>query len=228
MKSGAFRPAFLIIDKKTVNTPINSKGVTNMKKYLIDILMAAGAALAVFFNSFTGFAQTCEQMPERVLRLHIMANSDSGADQQTKLALRDFVLQKFGTELSVCGSAEEAHNRTAELLPEIEAACNAFLAENGAEYSADAQLVNMYFTTRVYDDITMPAGNYDALRITLGTGEGHNWWCIMFPPLCLPAATKVDSESTAALGDLYSYSKPQKYEVRFAIFDFFQWLLNQT
>ncbi|MGN0651302.1 MAG: stage II sporulation protein R [Oscillospiraceae bacterium] len=198
-----------------------------MKKYIIDILMAFGAALAIFFNSFTGFAQTCEQMPEHVLRLHIMANSDSGTDQQTKLALRDFVLQKFGTELSVCGSAEDAKRRTAELLPDIETACNAFLKERGADYSAEAQLVNMYFTTRVYDDITMPAGNYDALRITLGTGEGHNWWCIMFPPLCLPAAAKVDSESAAAMEEMYSNSEPQKIEVRFAVYDFFQWLLNK-
>lgn len=197
-----------------------------MKKYVIDILMAAGAALAIFLNGFAGFAHSCEQMPQQVLRLHIMANSDSGADQQTKLALRDFVLEQFGTQLSSCGSADEAKRRTAQLLPDIEYACNEFLTERGAAYSAKAQLVNMYFTTRVYDDITMPAGNYDALRITLGEGGGHNWWCIMFPPLCLPAATK-NAVGAEAVSGLYSYSKPQKIEVRFAIFDFFQWLINR-
>ncbi|HCD69178.1 MAG TPA: hypothetical protein DEQ68_01005, partial [Ruminococcaceae bacterium] len=117
-------------------------------------------------------------MSGEVLRLHIPANSDGGADQKIKLRLRDYILAEFSDELSGCENLEEAEKKAKELLPEIERKSNEFLDENGFSYGAKAELVTMDFTTREYDKLILPAGKYRALRITLGSGNGHNWWCV--------------------------------------------------
>ena len=157
-----------------------------------------------------------------MLRLHIPANSDSEYDQALKLRVRDLVLEKYGTALSSCGSREEAEENVRELLPEIQKTCCEFLAQQGADYGAKAELTEMYFTTRQYDTVTLPAGNYHALRITLGSGEGHNWWCIMFPALCLPmAAEKLPEDELPE-----DFVTGGRVEVRFAVYEFFKGLFE--
>lgn len=193
-----------------------------MTSWALDIIMAAGTALSLLLGSFGSFARECEQIPQTVLRLHIPANSDSEYDQQIKLELRDFVLEEYGTLLADSGSAEEAADRVRELLPEIEKSCCAFLAQQGIDYGAKAELTEMYFTTRQYDSVTLPAGNYQALRITLGSGEGHNWWCIMFPPLCIPLACESLPEDELP----EDFVTEGKMEIRFAVFEFFKGLFG--
>lgn len=184
----------------------------------LTIAMAAGIAASVIFGSFSAFSRDCEEIPSEVLRLHIPANSDSDEDQQIKFELRDFVLEKYGNALSGCGSLEDAESAVGQLLPEIEADCCAFLEERGAGYSARAELVDMYFTTREYDRVILPAGNYTALRITLGSGEGHNWWCVIFPSLCLPAVSEpLDEEETERIPD--EFEQPVKIKVKFALYE---------
>lgn len=188
-----------------------------MTTRLLDIIMAAGAALAVLLGSFGAFAKECDEIPQEVLRLHIPANSDSEYDQQVKLQLRDFVLKKYGTQLSGCESRSEAEVKVRTMLPEIEKSCCEFLSQQGVDYGAHAELTEMYFTTRDYETVTLPAGEYLALRITLGTGKGHNWWCVMFPPLCIPLASEpIDGETLPA--DFTS----DRIEIRFAVFEFFK------
>lgn len=191
-----------------------------MTSKLLDLIMAAGTALSIMLGSFGGFARECESIPDSVLRLHIPANSDNGYDQALKLKVRDLVLEKYGAALSSCESREEAEANVRELLPEIQKTCCEFLAQQGADYGAKAELTEMYFTTRQYDTVTLPAGNYHALRITLGSGEGHNWWCIMFPALCVPMASE----------KLPEYELPEDFvtegrvEIRFAVYEFFKGL----
>ena len=122
------------------------------------------------------------------IRLHILANSDSEEDQLTKLELRDAVLNKFGTELSHNENKELAISALSDKLTEIEAFANELLSEWECGYSAKVELGTEWYDTREYDDLTLPRGYYTSLRIILGNGGGKNWWCVMFPPLCLNAA----------------------------------------
>ncbi len=201
-----------------------------MKTIIIDIIMAVGMTAALLLGAFSDFSQQCEDVQHSVLRLHIPANSDSETDQALKLQLRDMLLERFGSTLAECDSLEEAYINTETLLPEIDAAADRFLSDNGAEYSAKAELVNMYFPTRKYDNITLPAGNYDALRVTLGSGSGQNWWCVMYPSLCLSAVSDEITEELMSDEDsaLYPFlsDEPVQIEVRFALFEFFEGLFN--
>lgn len=201
-----------------------------MKALIIDFILAAGMAVSLLLGTFSEFSQQCENVQHNVLRLHIPANSNSTEDQEIKLLLRDMLLQKFGAQLSECDSLEEAYIKAESLIPEIDAAANRFLEENGAEYSATATLVNMYFPTRKYDRVTLPAGSYDAIRVTLGSGEGQNWWCVMYPSLCLSAVSGDLPEELIAEGDsaLYPFlsDEPVQIEVKFALFELIRQLFN--
>lgn len=187
----------------------------------VDLFLAAGTALSIALSGMTDFSAHAENVCSEVLRLHIPANSDSERDQELKLALRDELLRVYGEKLSECSSLSDAEERAQLLLDEISDFASGFLRENGADYGARAELVTMYFTTRKYDNITLPAGEYRALRVTLGSGEGHNWWCIMFPALCLPSASKaLEDESAAALEKEFGNTSPQ---IRFALYE---WIKN--
>lgn len=195
-----------------------------MKKILTIIMLCAGIFGCAAFGAFRTFAENCEGVCGKVLRLHIPANSDSAEDQTIKLRVRDVILEKYGEMLSDCESLPAAVSRAETLLPEIEDTANAFLRENGFSYTADAELTDMWFSTREYDRLILPAGNYKALRITLGSGEGHNWWCVIFPQLCLPAVTKTpDSEEQEVLE---TFGKPQKVTVKFALFEWISGLFG--
>ncbi len=155
-----------------------------------------------FILSFTleGFAAANEVRRE-CLRLHILADSDSEEDQAVKLLVRDMLLEKGGELFTSALSAEEAAAEILENKRELEAAADRVLQENGFSYTAEISVEREYFTTRQYDGVRLPAGEYLACKVILGEGNGHNWWCIMFPPLCLPAASESAVEGS---DDVYS------------------------
>ena len=128
-----------------------------------------------------------------VLRLHVIANSDSKEDQELKLSVRDFVIKKYSAELSEYKSREEALERAKELLPDIEKDVNDYL-NNCLGYSCTASIEETYFPTKSYGEYSLPNGHYDALCIRLGKAEGQNYWCVLFPPLCLGASTEDDEK----------------------------------
>lgn len=200
-----------------------------MKKILMLLALTAGIIFSAAFGAFEVFASRCGEVSSEVLRLHIPANSDSAEDQRIKLELRDHILEKFGGELSSCEDLSAAESKAAELIPEIERECTSFLTEHGFEYAAKAELVTMDFTTREYERLILPAGEYRALRITLGSGEGKNWWCVIFPQLCLPAVSdKAHNPSgEAAENVLESFGTPQKIKVKFAVYEFIEKMLNK-
>ncbi len=195
-----------------------------MRKLLTIGLLILGIALSTAAGGFIAFSESCEQVQGKVLRLHIPANSDSAEDQAIKLRLRDFVLEEYGVQLGDCETLELAEERAASLLPEIEEAATEFLHENGFSYGAKAELVTMDFPTREYERLILPAGEYRAIRITLGSGEGHNWWCVIFPQLCLPAVSKQDNASAEQVLD--SFGKPQKVTVKFAVYELLRKLIK--
>ncbi len=146
-------------------------------------------------------------------RLHVVANSDSAADQAVKLQVRDAVLAVTGEGMEASMNKEEAISYMKAHIDEVLEAANGVLKENGMDYTARAEIGVFAFPEKSYGDTTYPAGDYDALRLVLGEGEGQNWWCVMFPPLCLvntDALTKEEGAETEA-----------EVEVGSAIWDFF-------
>ncbi len=159
------------------------------KEKMLDISMLIGTAAAVIFAMFAGFAKQCDELRENTFRLHILANSDSAEDQQIKYALRDYILSDLGAVFTSCTSKEETMQLAERNLSYIEQRANEFLAEKGMGQTVKCYVENTGFPTRVYEDQTLPAGNYDALCVVIGDGEGKNWWCVLYPNVCLRAAS---------------------------------------
>ena len=136
-----------------------------------------------------------EDLSGRLIRLHVIANSDDAADQELKLQVRDRVLQEAEAVLAGAGSREEAERALTAALPRLEDAAAREIAAQGAVFGVTASLERTAFPTRDYGTFALPAGEYTALRIVIGEGRGRNWWCVVFPPLCTAAAT--DLEETA-------------------------------
>ena len=160
---------------------------------------------------------------QELVRLHVVAASDSAEDQAVKLQVKDAVVNSLKADLEKLHSAEEASSYLQENLPKIEALSNRILREAGCIDMAKVSLKREEFPTRDYDTFSLPAGIYQALRITIGEGEGHNWWCVAFPGLCLPATTSgfEDAASCAGLSDGLTATLEEKpgYEIRFWLLD---------
>lgn len=122
---------------------------------------------------------------EDTVRLHIIAPSDSTEDQNLKLEIRDRLLEKYSTALIGSQNADEARDEVLKNLKEIEYDCNLWIEEAGFDYKATAELSKESYGTREYAAFSLPAGEYTSLKITIGKGEGANWWCVMYPPMCL-------------------------------------------
>ena len=127
-------------------------------------------------------------LPDKLLRLRVIAESDTGADQADKLLVRDAVLAALEPRIADCASLEEARAAALEALPQLAEAAGKALEEAGRPRPLTLRLGAEDCPLRAYETFTLPAGNYETLTVTLGAGEGHNWWCVVFPPLCLAAA----------------------------------------
>ena len=183
------------------------------------------AAFLVWFGTVLADRQT---LNDNVIRFHVVAASDSEADQSVKLKIRDGVMEYLQPVLAELPTAEEAKAWLEEHLAELKAVADRILAENGCSETAAVTVREETFTTRKYDTFTMPAGVYDALRITVGEGQGQNWWCVVFPQLCLPAVSE-DMEAAAAgagFSDSLTGALEGEYEVRFFLLDCLGWLEN--
>lgn len=119
------------------------------------------------------------------LRLHILAESDSAESQKIKLDIRDLLLEKYSSVLSSSRNIDSAKEKCGNLLLDIERDVNEWLSELGCDSTATVTLTEEWYDTRKYEDFTLPRGYYSSLRIVIGEGVGQNWWCVMYPPLCL-------------------------------------------
>ncbi len=188
----------------------------------IELAVLIGVVLTFFSALFLSFAQDCEQVEQEVLRLHILANSDSAEDQELKLKVRDCILAHSDELFESSQSLEDARDRAAGKLKEISELAQAEVERLGYDYPVCAQLTHTWFGTREYERFTMPCGEYDALRLTIGEGKGHNWWCVVFPPLCVPAAShEEDLKWFEEQGLTVLEQKPQ-YEPRFAVLELWE------
>ena len=195
---------------------------------LIEKCLLFGFFCAVLF-SMLGFTAQCESIPDKVFRLHVLANSDSAEDQALKLRVRDRILEESAGLMDGVSTREEAEAAAAQSLPRLQAAAEDEIRQAGYGYSVQAEITHMYFPTIRISIVTLPAGEYDALRISIGEAKGKNWWCVLFPALCLPVA-----ENGAQLSDVLSSSQLDvvqgNYEIRFKAVEWYEqlkdWLEN--
>ena len=164
-----------------------------------------------------------QTLRQELVRLHVVAASDSAEDQAVKLQVKDAVVGSLKGDLEKLRDAEEAKAYLLENLPKIEALANRVLQESGSFDVARVSLGMEEFPSRIYDTFALPAGVYHALRITIGPGEGKNWWCVAFPGLCLPATAAgfEDAASCAGFSDGLTATLEGKsgYEIRFWVLD---------
>lgn len=187
------------------------------------VLSFAVALLASIFVGANGCSKNCDGIRENVFRLHVIANSDSAEDQQLKLAVRDEILSLSESIFSQVHSREEAEAAARTHLPELERAAERAVSERGYSYPVRVEVSNEYFNTRFYEQVTLPAGKYDALRVIIGKGAGKNWWCVMFPQMCLPAAEQAQElDSVLTEAEMKMVTDYRDYEIRFKLVEWYE------
>jgi stage II sporulation protein R len=159
------------------------------------VLLLAAGALA---GKVPAGAESNKLIPDDAIRIRIIANSDSKEDQAVKLRVRDKVAALIDSWGAMPSTAEEARTLIRAHLGEVRSVADAELRRAGVPYRADVVLAKVPFPAKTFEGHVYPAGNYEALRIMLGRGEGANWWCVLFPPLCLTAAAAADDRDAAA------------------------------
>ena len=206
---------------------MKSKKLTKLMK--IQAVVFA-AVFAVGACSVGAFAYNCSRVRSDVLRMHVIANSDCSADQQLKLMVRDAVLERGAQLFDGTVTADEARRKIEPHKAELEAAAREVIERAGYDYPVSVNVVNEYFATRCYGSLTMPAGRYTAVKVVIGEGAGRNWWCVMFPPLCLPAAQDRGGNLDTFFddGELKVVESSGRYEPRFKIVEIIEKLKEKT
>lgn len=161
-----------------------------------EISLMCGVLIAVIAGSWLGREQ--KELADSVIRFHVIANSDSQADQALKLAVRDRVLAQAEEIYPENATLEEAQAALEGHLNVLAAAGREVVEEQGYDYPVSAALEDCWFPTKEYEGFALPAGNYTALRVVIGEGRGQNWWCVAFPPLCLGAASETVDQALEA------------------------------
>ncbi len=164
-----------------------------------------------------------QKLRSELVRLHVVAASDATEDQSIKLSVRDAVLESLNEALQNVTSVEQAKLYIQCHLPQIEALANQTLQQLGVDDRAVVSFMQEEFPTRVYDTFSLPSGIYESLRITIGEGQGKNWWCVVFPRMCVPATAAGVTDTAAAAGFSNQLTNTvtgkQGYQVRFYFLD---------
>lgn len=172
------------------------KNQQNRRLKHIEIALLIG--LAIFLLSGAMALRTQAALSQKVVRLHVLANSDSETDQALKLKVRDRILVQTTELLEQSENRQEAELKLQQALPELERLAAEEIAANGYSYTVRVQLETTWFPTKEYDGFALPAGNYLALRILIGAGRGQNWWCVVFPPLCTAVSSDIPASALTA------------------------------
>lgn len=184
--------------------------------------------LAFAFTALWGAAsaQKQEELAEKMVRLHVIAQSDSDADQAVKLLVRDNVLSFTQGLMKGVSGVDAAERIIEDHLGDIQRIANATLAESGCDYTAKAEVKVTEFPEKTYDSFALPGGKYLALRVLLGEAEGKNWWCVVYPPLCTASAVEWEetAEQAGLSGEEIALMKREStgYEIRFKVVELWQ------
>ena len=200
-----------------------------LKRFFIVIILFS---FFVFISALSYVNAVSENIADSVFRLHVIANSDSEEDQNLKYKVRDSILEYMNSISSNCSSKEEVIKLAYEYEDEFYKIAKQVINENGSDYEVNIRIGNFDFPTKTYGDISLPAGNYDALRIEIGEAKGQNWWCVMFPPLCFIDVTSgvVPDESKEIMQEnlddeeytLISDDESTDIKFKFSLIEFFK------
>lgn len=200
-----------------------------MIKRTIAMILVTVVVLSAAFVGHAALQQ--RELSRKLIRLHVVANSDSQEDQALKLEVRDAVLAQVSQLTAPCADVTEAAQKLAENLPELERIAGQVMEEAGNDDDVSVCLQQEVFPTRYYDTFTLPAGEYLSLRVSIGDGVGHNWWCVVFPSLCT-AATAEDWEQAAMAGQFSDEEEElisggeEKYVLKFKTLELLQKLFH--
>lgn len=184
------------------------------RSWVAHVALAAGLVLSIAVSGWLGpFSAACASLRQDTLRLHVQANSNSEEDQAIKLMVRDAVLETAQTLFAGLPDQQAALETARAHLQDFQRAAERVVREEGSNQTVRVYVTNMYFPTTAYEAFTLPAGRYDALRVELGDHAGRNWFCVLYPALCLPAAQPAEYPEAAQQEIL---ENSQGYEVRFA------------
>ncbi len=191
-----------------------------MKLFIKSICVAF--VLTVIF-SILPFEAECSEISNETFRLHILANSDTENDQDLKIKVRDRVLEYTEELFNNAKSKFDAEKVIADNIQAINNVAYSEILNNGYSYPVKTEITNMYFTTRYYDNYTLPSGMYDALRITIGEGKGHNWWCVMYPTICVSPVEEQDEKAKEVFDEeQYEIITDTKLQYKFKIVEIFE------
>lgn len=197
-----------------------------MKKYVFYFL----AFIFIVSSHLLSYANSIHtNLYDNVIRLHIIANSDSKTDQQIKFIVRDRVLEYVHTLLPNSASLKDCKNIILENLDAINQVALQTVQELGYSYTVTSSFGESFFPLKKYGDVSLPSGNYQAIRIVLGEGDGKNWWCVMYPPLCfvdmengiVPEESKKQLQASLSPDSYEIITSDSDVEIRFKIVDFF-------
>ena len=179
--------------------------------------------ISIACSCVCSFGEECSFIRENTLRLHILAHSDSPADQALKLKIRDAVLSHSGELFSGCDTRQKMVGAAQEQLSDIQRIAEQTAMHNGYDLPVTVSVTDMFFETRRYDNVLLPAGTYTAVRIELGEAAGKNWWCVLYPPLCVSAAQAGFTEEEAQISDsLLQQEELPRYRVRLAVVEWWE------
>ena len=172
---------------------------------------------------------------DSVLRLHVLANSDSEEDQALKLRVRDAILASSAEIFEGCSTKEEAIEKINSAIPSLTQTAKNTISEAGYDYTVRIELSEEEYPTRNYESFCFPSGSYTSLRVLIGEAEGQNWWCVLFPPLCLSAATEKSAAEDAFISvgltegqyKVITETDSPKYEVRFKVLETIEGILGK-
>ncbi len=164
---------------------------SNKKLFLYALICGLIATVASGLMTGAVYSEETQRgIASQVIRFHIRANSDSDADQNLKMLVKNAVIHQLHDGLAASQSLDETRTYLAANLDAVKACAERVIAENGYRYPVSVYLCRDYFPTKTYGDVSLPPGTYEALRIDIGEAAGHNWWCVMFPPLCFVDAAE--------------------------------------
>ena len=194
------------------------------KLKLFNISLCVALVFSILL-SLVSFDASCEELRQNVLRLHILANSDSEKDQVLKLSVRDALLREGEGLFSGADTLDDAKVLAAANADTIKSIAERTLREQGSDYPVKVKVDKTFFDTRVYDDFSLPAGVYDALTLEIGNAEGKNWWCVIFPSICVGAAG--DLSDTASDSAVHIAKNSQRFVIRFKIVEVYEKIKNK-
>ena len=184
------------------------------------------ALILTMLFSVLPFEASCQEIRKDVFRLHILANSDTDKDQNLKLKVRDAVLEYTEKLYKNSNTKEEAEILTSKNLQNIANLAKQVIVDNGYNYNVTCQIEDVYFNTRTYENVTMPSGTYKALQIKIGDAKGKNWWCVMYPTLCVGASTDYKALDDKLNDKEYDTLVNEKTQYKFKIVEIYERIIS--